>query len=120
MEINKKLKYPGQRKKIYSNVSIFFLSPIRFFKVKSDFTKLVIEKRWTLNFFQNMPHWKVIGEFKFCHNFDMNCRKYTFDSTFYLQKDVLSCSNDIFSFQMTEQKFNIKKEKKRKKKLTFV
>ena len=34
-----------QRKKIYSNVSIFFLSPIRFFKVKSDFTKLVIEKR---------------------------------------------------------------------------
>ena len=104
MEINKKLKYPGQRKKIYSNVSIFFLSPIRFFKVKSDFTKLVIEKRWTLNFFQNMPHWKVIGEFKFCHNLDMNYRKYTYDSDFYLQKHALFCGNAIFSFQITKKK----------------
>ena len=45
----------------------------------------------------------MIGDFEFCHNLDMNYRKFTNESDFYSQKDALSCDYAIFSFQMTKK-----------------
>ena len=46
--------------------------------------------------------------FEFCHNLDMNYRKFTNETDFYSQKDALACGHVNFSFKMTEKKLNIK------------
>ena len=50
-----------------------------------------------------MPPLKSDKCFEFCHNLDMNYRKFTNESDFYSQKDALSCGHVKFSFKMSKK-----------------